>query len=175
LTAGHHRIQRVIAHEHIYDRVERLAECDVQAVGEHECDGAVGELDQCWQPFVWQQYWKPELHVHERGGIDEFAAVLHIAGAIKERRFTERAAGNSRPFSFLRDPIPNDTQFLSAWFGRNEVYHLRPLVNSVKLPEYYPVLPYHENLAGYPFKVTADHSWGEDPMVAVPRCVILPT
>jgi hypothetical protein len=30
------------------------------------------------------------------------------------------------------------TQFLGKWFGGNWIYHLRPLINSIKLPEYYP-------------------------------------
>ncbi len=32
----------------------------------------------------------------------------------------------------------NYMQFLGEWFGRNWVYHLRPLINSIKVPEYYP-------------------------------------
>ena len=29
--------------------------------------------------------------------------------------------------------------FLKEWFGKHWVYHLRPLINSIKLPEFYPV------------------------------------
>jgi hypothetical protein len=31
----------------------------------------------------------------------------------------------------------NYVQFLAEWFGRNWVYHLRPLIDSIKLPELY--------------------------------------
>jgi hypothetical protein len=33
----------------------------------------------------------------------------------------------------------NYTQFLGEWFGKNWVYHLRPLILSIKLPEFYPL------------------------------------
>ena len=32
----------------------------------------------------------------------------------------------------------NYVQFFGKWFGRNWVYHLRPLIHSIKLPELYP-------------------------------------
>jgi hypothetical protein len=32
----------------------------------------------------------------------------------------------------------NYQTFLKEWFGRNWVYHLRPLIQSIKLPEFYP-------------------------------------
>jgi hypothetical protein len=32
----------------------------------------------------------------------------------------------------------NYTQFLGEWFGRHWVYHLRPLIQAIKLPEFYP-------------------------------------
>jgi hypothetical protein len=33
----------------------------------------------------------------------------------------------------------NYQTFLKEWFGKHWVYHLRPLINSIKLPEFYPV------------------------------------
>ena len=33
----------------------------------------------------------------------------------------------------------NYQTFLKEWFGRNWVYHLRPLIQSIKLPEFYPL------------------------------------
>src|SRR5208282_1886566 len=33
----------------------------------------------------------------------------------------------------------NYQQFLKEWFGRNWVYHLRPLIASIKLAEFYPL------------------------------------
>jgi hypothetical protein len=32
----------------------------------------------------------------------------------------------------------NYKAFLKEWFGRNWVYHLRPLIQAIKLPEFYP-------------------------------------
>jgi hypothetical protein len=32
----------------------------------------------------------------------------------------------------------NYQTFLKEWFGRNWVYHLRPLIEAIKLPEFYP-------------------------------------
>jgi hypothetical protein len=33
----------------------------------------------------------------------------------------------------------NYKEFLKEWFGRNWVYHLRPLIEAIKLPEFYPL------------------------------------
>ena len=33
----------------------------------------------------------------------------------------------------------NYQEFLKEWFGRNWVYHLRPLIQAIKLPEFYPL------------------------------------
>jgi hypothetical protein len=40
----------------------------------------------------------------------------------------------------------NYQTFLKEWFGKNWVYHLRPLINSIKLPEFYPVEEASESL-----------------------------
>jgi hypothetical protein len=42
----------------------------------------------------------------------------------------------------------NYTQFLGEWFGQNWVYHLRPLINSIKLPEFYPLEEASASLKG---------------------------
>jgi hypothetical protein len=41
----------------------------------------------------------------------------------------------------------NYKNFLSEWFGRNWVYHLRPMIASIKLPEFYPAQESAESLA----------------------------
>ncbi len=40
----------------------------------------------------------------------------------------------------------NYQTFLKEWFGRNWVYHLRPLIHSIKLPEFYPLEQSTESL-----------------------------
>ena len=40
----------------------------------------------------------------------------------------------------------NYQTFLKEWFGKNWVYHLRPLIESIKLPEFYPLEEASESL-----------------------------
>jgi hypothetical protein len=40
----------------------------------------------------------------------------------------------------------NYQTFLKEWFGRNWVHHLRPLIESIKLAEFYPVEEAAESL-----------------------------
>jgi hypothetical protein len=49
----------------------------------------------------------------------------------------------------------NYKAFLKEWFGRNWVYHLRPLIQAIKLPEFYPANESSESIRSV--RLTAIH------------------